>query len=77
MPWGSIQGKEAMKIEFDSLIAQHPATEESIQAQEIIDYMFVEFPEIKEAEQAQEAEEIYTEYNPEKEHYFLLGIALR
>lgn len=71
---GAFRGKEAMKIELDSLIAQHPATEESIQAQEIIDYMFVEFPEIKEAEQKQEAEEIYTEYNPDQEHYFLIAL---
>jgi len=71
---GAIRGKEAMKVEFDSLIAQHPAAEESIQAQEIIDYMFVEFPEIKEAEQAKEAEEVYIGYNPEQEHYFLLAL---
>jgi TolA-binding protein len=71
---GAIGGKEEMKIELDSLIAQHPATAESTQAQEIIDFMYVEFPEIKEAAQAQEAEEIYTEFDPAQEHHFLLAL---
>jgi len=71
---GSVSGKEEMKVEFDSLIAQHPDTEESLQAKEIIDYMYVEFPEIKEADEAKEAEVIYTEYDPEQEHYFLLAL---
>ncbi|MEN8229010.1 MAG: tetratricopeptide repeat protein [Bacteroidota bacterium] len=71
---GAINGKEEMKVEFDSLIAQHPAAEESLQAQEIIDYMYVEFPEIKEADQAKEAEVIYSVYDPEQEHYFLIAL---
>ena len=71
---GVLEGKEEMKVEFDSLIAQHPGTEESIQAQEIIDYMFVAFPVIKEAEEAKVAEEIYTDFDPEQEHYFLLAL---
>ena len=45
-----------------------------LQAQEIIDYMYVAFPVIKEAEEAKEAEEIYTGYDPDQPHYFLLAI---
>lgn len=71
---GALEGKEEMKVELDSLIAQHPGTEESIQAQEIIDYMFVAFPVIKQAEEAKVAEEIYTMYDPEQEHYFLIAL---
>ena len=71
---GATKGKEAMKVEFDSLIAQHPGTEESQQAQQIIDYMFVAFPVIKEAEEAKTGEEIYTEFDPDQEHYFLLSM---
>ncbi len=73
---GALVGKEEMKVEFDSLIARHPDTEESLQAQEIIDYMFVAFPVIREAEEAKVAEEIYTAYDPEQEHYFLLALQL-
>jgi hypothetical protein len=71
---GALKGKEEMKVKLDSLIAQHPGTEESIQAQEIINYMFVAFPVIKEAEEAKVGEEIYAGYNPEQEHYFLLAL---
>ena len=71
---GAMEGKEEMKVELDSLIAQHPGTEESIQAQEIIDYMFATFPVIKEAEEAKVAEEIYTVYDSIQEHYFLLAL---
>jgi tetratricopeptide (TPR) repeat protein len=71
---GALEGKEEMKVELDSLIAQHPGTEESLQAQEIIDYMYVAFPVIKEADEAKEAEVIYTEFMPEQKHYFLLAL---
>jgi tetratricopeptide (TPR) repeat protein len=71
---GALNGKEEMKTEMDSLIAQHPGTEESDRAQEIVDYLYVTFPVIREAEQAREAEEIYTEYAPDQEHYFLIAL---
>ncbi len=71
---GTIQGKEAMKVELDSLIAQHPGTEESRQAQEIIDYMYVAFPVIREADEVREAEEIYTGFQAAQEHYFILAL---
>jgi tetratricopeptide (TPR) repeat protein len=71
---GALQGKESMKVALDTLIAQHPSTEEAMQAQEIIDYMFVEFPEIREADQAAEAEEIYTDVDSTQEHYFILAV---
>ncbi len=71
---GALEGKEQMKTELDSLIAQHPGTEESIQAQEIIDFMFEAFPVIKQAEEAKVAEEIYSVYDPDQEHYFLLAL---
>jgi tetratricopeptide (TPR) repeat protein len=71
---GALEGKEEMKVELDSLIAQHPGTEESIQAQEIIDYMFVAFPVIRKAEEAKKAEEIYSIFDPAQEHYFLLAL---
>ena len=71
---GSLQGKEAMKVALDTLIAQHPSTEEAMQGKEIIDYMFVEFPEIREADQAAEAEEIYTVVDSTQEHYFILAV---
>jgi hypothetical protein len=71
---GALRGKEEMKVELDSLIAQHPGTEESQQAQEIIDYMYVAFPVIREADEVKEAEEIYTSYDPEQEHYYLLAL---
>jgi tetratricopeptide (TPR) repeat protein len=71
---GSLEGKEEMKTELDSLIAKHPGSEESRQAQEIIDYMYVAFPVIREAEEARVAEEVYTKYDPEQEHYFLLAL---
>ena len=71
---GAMGGKELMKVEFDSLIAQHPSSEESLQAKEIIDFMYVEFPEIKEADQAKEAEVIYTDFDPEQEHFVLIAL---
>ncbi len=71
---GSLIGKEEMKTELDSLISQHPGTEESIQAQEIIDYMYVAFPVIKQADEARVAEEIYSDFDPDQEHYFLLAL---
>jgi tetratricopeptide (TPR) repeat protein len=74
---GAVNGQEAMKVELDSLISQHPGTEESSEAQQIIDYMFVAFPVIKEAEEAKEAEAIYTRYDPEQQHYFLLALDKR
>ncbi len=74
MALGALNGKEVMKVALDSLIAQHPSTEESLQAQEIIDYMYMEFPEIREADQAAEAEEVYAAIDSSQEHYLLLAI---
>ncbi|MBN1131547.1 MAG: tetratricopeptide repeat protein [Bacteroidales bacterium] len=70
---GAVEGKEAMKSALDTLIALHPGTEESLQAQELIDYMYVAFPVIKEAEEAREAEEIYGLY-PESGHYLVISL---
>lgn len=74
MALGALNGKEAMKIALDSLIAQHPSSEEGLQAREIVDYMYVEFPEIKEADQTAEAEKIYASMDSTQEHYFLLAV---
>jgi tetratricopeptide (TPR) repeat protein len=74
MALGTLEGKEAMKVALDSLIAQFPSSEEGLQAQEIVDYMYVEFPEIKEADQAAEAELIYSSADSTQEHYFLLAV---
>ncbi|MCP4309863.1 MAG: tetratricopeptide repeat protein [Bacteroidetes bacterium] len=71
---GALIGKEEMKTELDSLISWHPGTEESIQAQEVIDYMYVAFPVIKQADEAKVAEEIYTVFDPDQEHYFMLAL---
>ncbi len=71
---GALIGEEEMKTELDSLIAHYPATEEGIKAQEIIDYMYVAFPVIKEADEAKEAEVLYTDFDPDQEHYFLLAM---
>jgi len=68
---GALEGKEAMKVALDTLIVQYPATEESLQAQEIIEYMYMEFPEIREADLAAGAEEIYTGIDSTQEHYFI------
>lgn len=70
---GALEGKEAMKIELDSIIAAYPGTEESIQAKEIIDYMYVAFPVIKEADEAKVAEEIYF-YDPEAQHILIIAL---
>ncbi len=74
MAMGALHGKEAMKVALDTLIAQHPSTEEAMQAQEIIDYMYVEFPEIRAADQAAAAEEIYALVDSSQEHYFILAV---
>jgi TolA-binding protein len=74
MAMGALVGKEEMKIALDSLISQHPASEESQAAQEIVAYMYVEFPEIKEAAQAAEAEVVYSSVDSTQEHYFLLAL---
>ena len=74
MALGTLDGNEAMKVALDTLISQYPSSEEGLQAQEIIDYMFMEFPEIKEADQAAEAEIIYTAVDSTQEHYFLLAV---
>jgi len=74
MALGALDGNETMKVALDTLIAQYPSSEEGLQAQEIIDYMFMEFPEIKEADQAAEAEIIYAALDSTQEHYFLLAI---
>jgi hypothetical protein len=71
---GSLEGREAMKVALDTLIARYPSSEEGLQAQEIVDYMYVEFPEIKEADQAEEAEKIYASIDSTQEHYFLLAV---
>ncbi len=73
MSTGAVSGKEAMKTELDSIVAWYPATEIAAEAQEIIDYMYVTFPEVKEADQAREAVELYT-YDPEAGHLFLLAV---
>jgi len=70
---GALDGKEAMKTALDSLIAQYPGTEESMQAKEIINYMYETFPVIKEADEAKEAEEIYI-VNPEARHLFVIAL---
>lgn len=70
---GSVRGKEEMKTELDSIVAQHPGTEIAGQAQEIIDYMYVAFPVIKEADQVKVAAEIYT-YDSSANHYFMIGL---
>jgi len=74
MALGAAEGREEMKVALDSLVAQHPSTEEGMQAQEIIDYMYVEFPEIMEADQAAEAEEVYAAVDSSQEHYILLAV---
>jgi len=71
---GNLLGKEEMKVALDSLIAQHPNTEEGQQALELVEYMYVEFPEIKEAAQAAEAEQVYVSVDSTQEHYFLLAL---
>jgi hypothetical protein len=74
MSLGALDGKELMKVALDTLIARYPSTEESIHAQEIVDYMYVEFPEIREADQFAEAAEIYAAVDSSQEHYMLLAI---
>ena len=71
---GAMGGKEDMKTGLDSLIAQHPGTEESEHALEMVAYMYMEFPEIKEAAQAAEAEAVYAAVDTMEEHYFLLAL---
>lgn len=70
---GALIGEEAMKEELDTLIAKFPETEIAQEAQEIIDYMYVAFPEVKEADQVKEAEELYT-YDSTAPHKFLLAL---
>jgi TolA-binding protein len=70
---GALNGEEAMKTELDTLIAQFPGTEIALEAQEIIDYMYVAFPEVKVADQVKEAEALYT-YDPAAPHKFLLAL---
>ncbi len=72
---GALLGREEMKAVLDTLISRYPATEEGTQAQELVSFMFVEFPEIREAAEVQEAEETYTGYDPGQEHYFLLALS--
>ena len=74
MALGAVDGNEAMKVALDTLISQYPTSEEGLQAQEIIDHMFMEFPEIKEADQAAEADLLYTAVDSTQEHYFLLAV---
>ncbi|MDF1573272.1 MAG: tetratricopeptide repeat protein [Bacteroidales bacterium] len=73
MATGAVHGKEAMKSELDSIVAWYPDTEIAAEAREIIDYMYVAFPEVKEADQVREAVELYT-YDPEAVHLFLLAV---
>lgn len=74
MSLGAMEGKELMKVALDTLIARYPSTEESMQAQEIIDYMYVEFPEIREADQFAVAQQIYATIDSTQEHYLLLAV---
>ena len=71
---GASFGEDSMKVELDSLIAQHPGTEESALAFELVEYMYEEFPEIKEAEEARVAEEVYLSADSAQVHYFLLAL---
>jgi hypothetical protein len=74
MALGTLEGREAMKVALDTLIAQYPETEEGLQAQEIVDYMYVEFPEILQADQAAEGAMIYTDVDSAQEHFFILAV---
>ncbi|MEA3462521.1 MAG: tetratricopeptide repeat protein [Bacteroidota bacterium] len=74
MALGASDGKETMKEALDTLIVHYPTTEESLQAQEIIEYMYEEFPEILEADMAADAEEVYIALDSTQEHYFMLAI---
>jgi tetratricopeptide (TPR) repeat protein len=74
MSLGVKDGKESMKVALDTLIARYPSSEEGLQAKEIVDYMYVEFPEIKEADQYALAEEVYSVMDTLQEHYLLLAI---
>lgn len=74
MAVGALDGKEAMKVALDTLISQYPLSEEGMEAQEIVEYMYVEFPEILEADQAAEAEIIYTSVDSTQEHFVLLAV---
>jgi hypothetical protein len=73
MSTGAVRGKEAMKVELDSLVAHYPGTEIAAEAQEVIDYMYVAFPVFEEIDQAKEAVELYV-YEPEAHHYFLIAL---
>ncbi len=70
---GSVQGKEEMKVELDSIVSQYPNTEIAEKSQEIIDYMYVAFPVIKEADIVKEAVEIYT-FDSTANHYFIIAL---
>ncbi|PID93369.1 MAG: hypothetical protein CSA96_00060 [Bacteroidetes bacterium] len=71
---GSLYGKEALKQALDTLLVRFPDSEEALAAQEMIEYMYMEFPEIREADQVAEAEALYVDYDPEQPHYFLLAL---
>ena len=76
MSVGALRGKEAMKMELDSIVAWYPGTDIAAEAQDIIDYMYEAFPVIKEADQVKEAVQLYT-YNPDSDHMFLLAVRKR
>lgn len=73
MSAGAVKGKETMKAELDSILANYPGTPVAAEAKEIIDYMYVAFPVIKEADQVKEATQIYN-LDLEANHYFLLAL---
>ena len=73
MSRGAVDGKEAMKTELDSLIAQHPGTQVADEAREIVAYMYETFPVIKEADQEKEAEKIYS-FVPDAPHFFMIAL---
>lgn len=71
---GAAFGEDTMKVELDSLMARHPGTDESFMANDLVSYMYEEFPEIREAEEAKEAEQVYLFPDSSMVHYFLLAV---
>jgi len=70
---GAVIGKEEMKKELDTLIAQYPNAEVTPLAKEMVSYMYEAFPVIKEKEQEEQAKDLYL-VDPNATHFFMIAL---
>ena len=71
---GALEGKEEMKVELDSLIAQHPGNGREHPGTGDHRLYVCGIPGDQGGGRSPGGEEIYTSFDPDQEHYFLIAL---